>query len=170
MGAACRDTWVSFLRGGDMIPPGTDSLMVGSGQSVSGNFVIQTLRFQISSSRPHRSCPVSPFLCPSVPSATADRREGKGHLGGTRGRATQPRLTRGFLAAGLFCNCSQIMLAPAAILGTALVLNHILYLILILFLVLSWIQEPYQQTLCAGRCPRGGTYLGKSDIYLGRAC
>lgn len=108
---------------------------------------------------------MSPFLCSSVLSATADRREGKGRAvaGALKGGATQARLARSFLAAGLFCNCSQIMLAPEAILGTALVLNHIFYLILILFLLLSWIQEPNQQTPCAGRCPRCGKCLGEWD-------
>lgn len=48
--------------------------------------------------------------------------------------------TRSFLAVRLFYNCSQIMLALEAILGTPLVMNHILYLILILFFLLSWIQ------------------------------
>lgn len=115
---------------------------------------------------------MSPFLCSSVLSATADRREGKGRAvaGALKGGATQARLARSFLAAGLFCNCSQIMLAPEAILGTALVLNHIFYLILILFLLLSWIQEPNQQTPCAGRCPRCGKCLGEWDRLGKSSC
>lgn len=56
------------------------------------------------------------------------------------GPEAQTGSTRRFLAVRLFYNCSQIMLALGAILGTPLVMNHILYLILILFLLLSWIQ------------------------------
>lgn len=47
----------------------------------------------------------------------------------TKGHKMQSRPARGFLAVRLFYNCSQIMLALGAILGTLLVMNHILYLI-----------------------------------------
>lgn len=70
----------------------------------------------------------------------------------------------------LFYNCSQIMLALEAILGTLLVMNHILYLIFILFSLLSWIQQHHQQTPFAWFCPKcckfseGWQLLGKCSL------
>lgn len=88
--------------------------------------------------------------------------------GGAKGCEALSRSTRSFLAVRLFYNCSQIMLALESILGAPLVMNHILYLILILFLLLSWIQlASYPQTRCACRCRRYRRCLEESEM-LGR--
>jgi hypothetical protein len=112
--------------------------------------------------RPQRSCLLFllTFIVPFIHQMVTGN--GCALWGGVRAHKTQSRPIRSFLAVRLFYNCSQIMLALEAILGMPLVMNHILYLILILFSLLSWIHWQHQQILCAWHCLRCWKYLEKS--------